>query len=111
MSGSKSISALQADNSAALTRQEPVATAVAAETRIESAPVALPSAESLASQPAPPAFVPVSFEPIPPGRPTFALIASSESSIPAGALLAQAPSGSATPAPPLDPEPQEYDPW
>jgi phospholipid-binding lipoprotein MlaA len=111
MSGSKSISALLADNSAALMRQEPVATAVAAETRVESPPVAPPSAQSLASQPAPPPFVPVTFEAIPPGRPTFALIASSGSSIPAGALLAQAPSGSATPAPPLDPEPQEYDPW
>jgi phospholipid-binding lipoprotein MlaA len=110
MSGSKSVSALQADNSAMLMRQEPVATAVAAETRVESPPVALPSAESLASQPAPPPFVPVTFEPIPPGRPAF-MIASSGSTIPAGALLAQTPSGSATPAPPLDPEPQEYDPW
>ena len=90
--GVKSASALLADSSAASLRQEPVATAVAAETRVESPPVALPSAESVASQPAPPPFVPVTFEAIPPGRATFAMIASSGSSVPAGALLAQAPS-------------------
>ena len=88
-----------------------MAAAVAAETRVESPPVALPSAESLASQPAPPAFVPVAFE-AHPARPGHVrddrLVVPSA---PAGALLAQAPSGSATPAPPLDPEPQEYDPW
>ena len=113
--GSKSSSALLASPAvpaASLTRQEPVATAVAAETRVESPPVAPPSAQSLASPLAPPPFVPVTFEAITPGQATFAMIASSGSSVPAGALLAQAPSGSATPSsPPLDPEPQEYDPW
>ena len=62
--GSKSSSALLASpsvpvaslsptfsgDSAPLTRQEPVATAVAAETRVETPPGALPSAQSLASR-------------------------------------------------------------
>jgi phospholipid-binding lipoprotein MlaA len=114
--GSKSRSALLASPavpsaSFALTKEEPVATAVAAETRVESPPVAPPSAQSLASSPAPPPFIPVTFEAIPPGRPVFALIASSGPGVPVGALLAQAPSGSAPPQPPLDSESQEYDPW
>ena len=114
--GYKSVSALLASPavpsaSLELTKQEPVATAVAAETRVESPPVALPSAQTLAGPPATPPFVPVTFEAIPPGRAAFATIASSGSSVPAGALLAQAPSSSATPDTALDPEPQEYDPW
>src|SRR5688500_17589843 len=61
--GSKSHSALLASPavpppSLALMQQEPVAAAVAAETRVETPPVALPSAQSLASEPVPPPFVP-----------------------------------------------------
>jgi phospholipid-binding lipoprotein MlaA len=109
---SASLSPAFSGDSMALTRQEPVATAVAAETRIESPPVSRPSAQSLAGPAAAPPFVPVTFEAITPGQAMFAVIASSESSVPAGALLAQAPSGgAASSSPPLDPEPQEYDPW
>lgn len=95
----------------ALTRPEPVATAVAAETRTES-PAAVPSAASLASPPAAPAFVPVAFERIDARLATSPMLASAGGSVPAPILVAQAPSDKkSSDAIPPDPEVLEYDPW
>ena len=55
--------------------------------------------------------MPVTFEALPAEHPMFAMLASSDSSVPAGALLAQAPSSGAASSPAPDAEPQEYDPW
>ena len=88
------------------------AAVVAAETRVESPPAAPTIPDSLASSTAATPFVPVTFEALP-ARPAFAMLASSSSSVPPGALVAQAPSSSssAESSPALEPEPVEYDPW
>ena len=94
-------------------RSAPVAAAVAAETQVESPPAAPAIPESLVGAPTAPPFVPVSFEALPAERPAFAMLASSSASVPAAALMAQAPSSSAaeSSSPPLEPEAVEYDPW
>src|SRR5262245_61192394 len=98
---------------AARARPASVSAAVAAETRVESPPATPALPDSLTSAPAAPPFVPVTFEALPSDQPAFAMLASSSSSLPQGALVAQAPSGSAesSSSPPLEPEPVEYDPW
>jgi phospholipid-binding lipoprotein MlaA len=95
--------------SAAGPRVEPLATAVAAEPRGDTGTAVTPSAESLATPPSAPPFVPVAFEPMSAEQSRFYLVASVGPLTP-GSLVAQSSSPRSS-SPPADVEPQEYDPW
>lgn len=86
----------------------PVATAIAAEEKVDVAPPgrAPVSASTLVSQPV---FVPVTFEPLGADEPATQLVASSSATVSAPIVVAQANRDTGSLAP--DAEPQEYDPW
>ena len=99
-----------AGDGAAPVAPQPVATAVAAETRVEPVVGVAPTAAAVIEPPAPPPFTPVAFELMPTGR-SYALMAAAEPGVAPAPLVAQATKPAPASPPPADVEPVEYDPW